>query len=159
MEYIQLTDFPTYEINRAGIVRNIKTKRPLKQELRDGYYKVNLFKDGKNYIRSVHRLLGLTFIPNPDNLPLIDHIDRDKTNNHLDNLRWATVKTNVNNSNGIGSKPCAIRCIETGIIYKSISEASKATQIHRTNINRSVKNNDLRAGGYHWQYIEGDDDL
>lgn len=159
MEYVQLNDFPSYEINRNGIIRNIKTKQHIKPELRDGYYKVNLFKNGKNYIRSVHRLLGLTFIPNPDNLPIIDHIDRNKTNNSLSNLRWATIQINVNNSSDVGNKPRPILCIETGILYKSVSEASKITGIHRTNITRSAQNNKLRAGDYHWQYAKGGDDL
>lgn len=44
-----------------------------------------------------HRLIAEQFLPNPDNLPVIDHIDKDKTNFHLSNLRWTTQKQNSNN--------------------------------------------------------------
>ena len=58
-----------------------------------GYYIVHL--DGKAY--TLHRLLALTFIPNPENKPEIDHIDGNPLNNDLSNLRWATHKENLNN--------------------------------------------------------------
>ena len=150
---------PNYEINREGEVRNIKTKNILKPFLKDGYYRINLYKNGKTYIKPIHRLLALTFIPNPENLPVVDHIDRNKTNNSLNNLRWASIKTNVNNSDGVGNKPKKVMCVETKIIYPSISKAAKLTGIHRTNINRAVIKKYLKAGGYHWSYVEGGDDL
>lgn len=62
-----------------------------------GYYYVGLTKDSVTKHRAVHRLLGICFIPNPDNKPMIDHIDRDRTNNDLSNLRWVTNKENCNN--------------------------------------------------------------
>jgi hypothetical protein len=45
----------------------------------------------------IHRLVALTFIPNPENKPYVDHIDGGRRNNHIDNLRWATPKENSNN--------------------------------------------------------------
>ena len=64
---------------------------------KDGYYRVNLTKDSKNHLMYIHRLLAICFINNPENKPFIDHIDRNRTNNNLDNLRWATNKENCNN--------------------------------------------------------------
>jgi len=53
---------------------------------------VNLYKDGKKTHKLIHRLVAIAFIPNPDNLPCIDHIDGDPLNNCVDNLRWCTKK-------------------------------------------------------------------
>lgn len=62
-----------------------------------GYLYVGLSKGRKKRHLTVHRLIALTFIPNPNNKPCIDHIDGDKTNNRVDNLRWCSVKENNSN--------------------------------------------------------------
>lgn len=67
------------------------------QKNKDGYLKIQLTSNGKQKQYSVHRLVGMAFIPNPLNLPTIDHIDTIKTNNHVSNLRWCTRKENINN--------------------------------------------------------------
>ena len=66
------------------------------QKGKHGYIQVHLSKDHKGYVPLVHRLVGMAFIPNPNNLPCIDHIDGDRTNNNVDNLRWCTTKENMN---------------------------------------------------------------
>jgi hypothetical protein len=61
-----------------------------------GYVKVPFIKDYKKYNKQVHRMVALAFIPNPENLPQIDHIDGDRQNNHVSNLRWCTILENRN---------------------------------------------------------------
>lgn len=61
-----------------------------------GYLSVNLYKDGKRKQYSVHRLVGQAFIPNPNNLPIINHKDENPKNNNVDNLEWCTQKYNIN---------------------------------------------------------------
>lgn len=63
----------------------------------NGYYRVNLRKEGITNMCNVHRLVAQTYIPNPFNKPYIDHIDTNKTNNNVENLRWCTAKENMNN--------------------------------------------------------------
>lgn len=64
----------------------------------NGYLKVGLNKDSKFYNKNLHRLLAEHFIPNPDNLPCVNHIDGNKLNNNLDNLEWCTAKYNSKHS-------------------------------------------------------------
>lgn len=61
------------------------------------YRVFDMYLEGKRCYFSVHRLIAETFIPNPDNKPTVDHIDRDRTNNHITNLRWATMKEQMQN--------------------------------------------------------------
>ena len=73
-------------------------ERKLKQcKNTGGYFTVQIYIDGKRRTMTVHRLLALTFIPNPNNLDNVDHIDRNRCNNHLSNLRWVTHQGNMDN--------------------------------------------------------------
>jgi len=65
---------------------------------RDGYYGVNIFKDRKKRYFSIHRLIALHYIPNPNNYECVDHKDRNRQNNSIDNLRWVTKQMNNQNA-------------------------------------------------------------
>lgn len=97
-----------YAINREGSIWNIKKKKEMKPHINSGYYKINLYKDGKQVIFRFHRLLAIQFIPNPLELPEIDHINGIKTDNRLENLRWVNHIQNSNNrkSNSIHPQIC-----------------------------------------------------
>jgi len=88
-----------YQINKLGQVRRIYKNGNisyLKPTLgNNGYLSITLDNRKK---KNIHRLLGICFIDNPDNCPLINHIDRNRLNNNIDNLRWTTHKVNCNNS-------------------------------------------------------------
>ena len=98
-----IQEFPNYEINENGIVRTIKTGRIRKiatvnNKRTGGTYKQhNLMKDKKSYTKKIHRLLAITFITNPDNLPCVDHIDGNSLNNIVSNLRWCNSGDNNQN--------------------------------------------------------------
>lgn len=90
-------------VNKFGTIVNEKAstmqlpgkiRRPGKDF--DGYPEIHLqANDGRSKYCRVHRLVAQAFIPNPDNLPLIDHIDGNKSNNCVNNLRWCTAKQNI----------------------------------------------------------------
>ena len=92
MNWKIVNEFPNYEINELGQVRNTKNNKILSQSLSSrGYYQINI--GGKS--RRTHRLLAIAFIENPNNLETINHIDGNKLNNSLDNLEWMSRSDNV----------------------------------------------------------------
>ena len=116
MRTVKIKGYPNYEICENGEVISYciyKEGRILKPYLGiRGYYTVNLRVDGKTKNVKIHRLLGLHFIPNPENKLFIDHINRIRTDNRLENLRWATRKENNNNKTSSG--PTALKITEGG---------------------------------------------
>ena len=95
---MEIVGFPNYLIYEDGRVYNQKYNRFLKQCVNShGYFHVNLRRDGKTKLCRIHRLIAQHYISNPENKPCIDHIDRNKLNNNISNLRWVTHKENMNN--------------------------------------------------------------
>jgi hypothetical protein len=88
-DWKEISEYPTYEVSSLGRVRN-KRGNILAQHLYQGYYKTKLCKDGKASTWYIHRLVAEAFLVNPDKKPTIDHIDRVRTNNSVQNLRWAS---------------------------------------------------------------------
>ena len=96
--WVKIKDHPNYSVSNKGRVRNDKRERIRKTYIdKDGYLFVALFRNKSNVICRVHKLVANAFIPNPDNKPCVDHIDTNKLNNNVDNLRWVTQKENCNN--------------------------------------------------------------
>jgi hypothetical protein len=84
----------------ANFISTLKVKegKPLKPSMQhSGYFILGVTQNGKQYQLRVHRLVAITHLPNPNNLPIVDHIDRDKTNNSVKNLRWVTPLENTLN--------------------------------------------------------------
>jgi len=88
---------PDYQVSSTGLVRSIKFNRVkvLRPALTNsGYWIISLTANGIQHSYKVHRLVALAFIPNPDNKPQVDHINRIRTDNRVENLRWATRSEN-----------------------------------------------------------------
>lgn len=158
-----------YEVSNLGKIKSLKQIRTcwngykiiryeipekiLSLRIRSNYLAVGLTKNKKQMTYTVHRLVAETFIENPDNLPCVNHKDENKLNNCIDNLEWCTYQYN----NAYGSrttKTCKlVKCVETGVIYNSVVEASKQTGIARPNILLCCKKSNRTAKGFHWVYV------
>ena len=93
-------EYPDYAVNEEGVVMSYKQSskgKILKGEIhRKGYIVVTLCKPGQRpKAKRVHRLVAEAFIPNPNNLPFINHIDENKTNNQVSNLEWCNSQYNI----------------------------------------------------------------
>ena len=95
-----INNYPNYSINKDGVVLNIKKNKPVQTQLTyDGYKSLKLYNDGKSKRFTIHRLLGLHFIPLVEGKDIMDHINRNKLDNRLENLRWVNKSENNSNRN------------------------------------------------------------
>ena len=157
--------------NGRGCYKTVSEKILKAGNNSDGYLQVILCKDGKDKSYRVHRLVAEAFLENPNNLPEVNHISEDKTDNRVSNLEWVTSKYNVNygtrnkraaeanTNNPKLSKP--VICIDkvSGLIveFSSISEATRQTGTNQGNIAKCCKGKLKSAGGFYWMYAEGED--
>ena len=91
-------EYPNFEIDENGNFKNRKTGKQLKTHIDKNGYRaltIPMGKRGKVKLIKIHKALAETFIPNQNGFPCVDHIDEDKTNYSLSNLRWTTVKCNT----------------------------------------------------------------
>src|SRR5699024_9812635 len=99
---LTIEGYEHYWVSNQGRVSNSRTGRFLKPNLNRGYLQVTLSNKGVKINKYVHRLVGLVWIPNPDNKETINHIDGVKTNNHVDNLEWMTHLENMQHAHDTG---------------------------------------------------------
>lgn len=128
---------------KACVTRMVGGKLVKKRIGKTGYISVSLHKDGKRKIFFVHRLVAMVFIDNPFNCKYVNHIDENKSNNHVENLEWIDFKQNVDYSQA----RIIARVSESGKIekvYNSINDVREdgyqpSTIIHILNKTRKLK--------------------
>lgn len=157
-----IKDYPNYMISNWGNVKSLNyintgEEKILKQiKNSKGYLQVGLNKNGKCKRYLIHRLVAEAFLPNPDNKPCIDHINANKTDNRVENLRWCTYKENMNNPLTIDkiSKPI-IQFSKSGELIKkwdSAMDAQRELELFSSSIFACCKGKLKTAGGFKWSY-------
>jgi hypothetical protein len=144
--------YSKYKINKNGIVINKLTNLIITQHINGGYSIIRIMSDdGKGKSFRIHRLVALAFLPNPYNYKIVNHIDKNKLNNNLDNLEWCTIQQNVNHSLSKKIHQIDIETNKTINIFISISEASRIIVGRKDdNIGKVIRGEKLTAYGYKW---------
>lgn len=132
----------------------------LKQWKINGYYSVNLCVNDKRHPTSVHRIVAEAFLPNPQNYPVVNHKDEDKTNNMPDNLEWCTQKYNVRYGTGMRR-----RTLKIGKPFEQLSLDGKRIALFiclrdvekvgycARPIHKVLKNKQQTSYGCVWRYV------
>ena len=147
-----------YEVSTKGRVRNKKTNRILGGGYDNiGYRFVLLCKaNSKPKQIKVHRLVALAFIPNPNKLPQVNHIDEDKLNNDVKNLEWVTASQNQRHS--AHQRSCKVKqldkCGNLIKVWDSIMQIERETGYNQSYIIQCCKGKYKHAYGFRWEYVD-----
>ena len=150
-----------YSVSNKGRVRNNITQKIMRpSKYVNGYYGIGLMIDGKQKRYRVHRLVAEYFVPNPFNLPQVNHKDENKTNNSADNLEWCTASYNCSYGSKMKrtkskiSKKVLQMDLKNNVIkeYPSIIEASRQMHCSDRGIGRACTGEYKQYKGYKWRY-------
>ena len=169
-----------YAISINGEIKSYKTNKFLVvHPCHKGYFRIRLIgNNGQRKTYAVHRLVATVYIPNPENLPQVNHIDGNKQNNHASNLEWCTNLINMQHSwkNGlhahtkeqdrkqslrmrsqIGDKSIRGKAVvnNAGHVFPTAKLASQSINRGHARVSAAIRNNQV-AGGYTWRYLNGD---
>lgn len=140
-----------WSVNENGQVRNDENGKFLKGTILHTYRYINFRWNKKQKNKSVHRLVAEAFLPNPNNLPYVHHIDGNRLNNKLENLKWVTAKENSQNTNYHKSKDKKEEEIkdEKWLYYKNtIYMVSDMGRLKNTKTGRITRGSLLDCGYY-----------
>lgn len=165
-EWKETTLSPCYLVSNKGEIKNKKTGKILKGHLdKDGYLHVTLRLGLKKYkTPSIHRLVALAFISNPNNLPQVNHKDEDKLNNNVENLEWCTQQYNnaygthnervkIANQERNGKK---VKATKDGreYVFCSVKDAGRQLGLNSSNIFGCLSGRINSIHGYRFEYIK-----
>ena len=153
-----------YQVSNFGRVKSLNYNNTSQEKIlvnslsNKGYYRVSLSLNNKAKQYNIHRLVAEAFIPNPLNLPFVNHKDKNRTNNMVDNLEWCTIQYNntygtvLDRLSNVRSKE--VICIETQKIYKSAKQVEIETGLSASSIGKCCRGQRKTCGGFHWKFTK-----
>lgn len=151
--------FPMYIINVHGDIYSKFSNKYLKPNSCSKYKQVTLYNDIGHKTFLLHRLVAQAFIPNPNSYDTVDHIDYNKNNNHVSNLRWLPKAINSTRSwdenNHNSQKKSVLQLDVAGFEihrFESIQDAANSIGCDRSNISRACSKNRI-CKGYKWKFV------
>ena len=162
----EIPNFDGYYINELGQVKSTKSFKGTKELIlkphknQQGYLVYNLMKNGKVYLKPLHRLLMITFKENKENLPCINHIDGNKLNNSLGNLEWCTYGYNEREAYRLGLKKPRLKSkpiIQLDKHGNIVNKWKNSYQLKKfgyspSNINMCCNGKRKTANGFIWRF-------
>lgn len=164
----EITNYPNYKVSNTGEVKSLNYNHTKEEKvlsplmLKSGYKMVVLVNNSGRKHFLIHRLVAEAFIPNPNNLPQVNHKDENRINNRVDNLEWCSCSYNINygSSNSKRANRLSIlkrkrvkQLLLDGTIvrvFNSVIEAESIVKIK--GIGRCCNGQRLTAGGYKWEW-------
>ncbi len=147
-----------YKVSNYGKIKNVKKNRLLKPVIVSNYYTVQLYLNKTRTRYKIHQLVANNFIPNPKNKEIIDHIDNNKINNKVNNLRWFTQSENISSYNNNFKKKMIKPILQYNLNMELIKEWTNIIDIideynYTQSMLRSCLNGKTKtAYGYIWKY-------
>ena len=145
-----------YRIDKDGSIwSNLSNKYLKPQKTKNGYLRVEL--QGKKYL--IHRLVAEKYIPNPNNLPCVNHKDFNRANNNVENLEWCSYEYNSNYSGCVEAmanshkKPVNQFTLEGELVKTWDSAAEASRELGITGVYRGANGTRKTVGGFIWKYV------
>ncbi len=169
-EWCVIKDYQNYSVSNFGNVMNSKTNKIMKLNSKGGYYHITLKNDKNRKYLLVHRIVALAFIENPENKPEVNHKNKNKLDNNINNLEWVTKKENLQHKSiglnyktnrnknifRLDSKTDSIleeyNSIEDAGIWALNNEFTKTSHNGRNSISNCLNGLSNKAYGFKWQY-------